>query len=247
MINAKNILKEFKSSFGARYNAYESSIVSDNKSWFFLAKDGSKKYLFVIGSSKPFELSELLEEFEGKTIGTIKIDGSDFIVGKADLSFKNLKLLQKIFSHLKPGFCGLKPSFGTGDRLGIVTPAHISSFSSREIFPYLCQQSVRELNKTGRSWQDVISDSLWGVFEAGYKNPFGADADHVKEIEDLDVAIKNGFTMFTIDPSDFILTGAGSQDKDKISKRYDSIPEKKEIEKFYLGKKITINKKKVNS
>jgi len=243
MINAKNILKEFKSSFGARYNAYESSIVSDNKSWFFLAKDGSKKYLFVIGSSKPFELSELLEEFEGKTIGTIKIDGSDFIVGKADLNFKNLKLLQKIFSHLKPGFCGLKPSFGTGDRLGIVTPAHIQSFNNKEMFPFLCQQSVRELNKTGRSWQDVISDAVWGVFEAGYKNPFGADADHVKEIEDLDVAIKNGFTMFTIDPSDFILTGADSQDKDKISKRYDSIPEKKEIEKFYLGKKITINKK----
>ena len=74
MINAKNILKEFKSSFGARYNAYESSIVSDNKSWFFLAKDRSKKYLFVIGSSKPFDLSELLEEFEGKAIGTIKIE-----------------------------------------------------------------------------------------------------------------------------------------------------------------------------
>lgn len=243
MINEKNIIKEFTLNFGVSYNAYESSIVSDNNRWFFLAKDRSKKYLFAIGSCEPLESSELLEEFEGKTIGTIKIDGSDLIVVRTNLGFKNLKLLQKIFPHLQPGFCGLKPSFGTGDRLGIVTPAHIRSFNSRGIFPYLCQQSVRELNKTERSWQDVISAALWGVFEAGYKNPFGADADHVKEIRDLDIAIKNGFTMFTIDPSDFILTGAGRQDKDKISKKYDSILEKKEIEKFYLGKKITVNKK----
>ncbi len=240
MINAKAVLEEFKSSFGAIYSAYPSSIVTDNKSWFFLAKDDNKKYLFIIQSG---ESSGLSEEFEAKNIGTIKIGGSDFITVKAGLSSKNLKLLQQIFPYLKPSFCGLKPSFGTGDRLGIITPAHISSFGSRKIFPYLGQQSVRELDKTGRTWQEVISDTLWGVFEAGYKNRFGADADHVKKIEDLDAAIKHGFTMFTIDPSDFILTGADSQDKDRISKRYDSIPEKKEIEKLYLGKKITIGKK----
>lgn len=240
MINAKNILKEFTSGFGMQYRSYENSVMNDNKRWFFLAKDRSKKYLFVIESGR---LSGLLKEFEGKAIGTIKIDCSDLIVLRANTGFKNLKLLQNIFPHLQPVFCGLKPSFGTGDRLGIATPAHVSSFKSREIFPYLCQQSVRELNKTKRSWQDVISDAVWGIFEAGYKNPFGADADHVKEIGDLDVAIKNGFTMFTIDPSDFILTGAGSKDRDKICKKYNSIPEKKEIEKFYIGKKITINKK----
>lgn len=238
MINSKNILKEFTSGFGMQYRSYKNSVMNDNKRWFLLAKDRSKKYLFVIVSGRQ---SESLKEFEGKTIGTIKIDCSDLIVLRANTGFKNLKLLQNIFPHLQPVFCGLKPSFGTGDRLGIATPAHISSFKSREIFPYLCQQSVRELIKTGHSWQDVISNTAWGLFETGCKKPFGADADHVKEIGDLNSAIRNGFTMFTIDPSDFILSG--SQDRDKICKKYNSIPEKKEIEKFYLGKKITINKK----
>jgi hypothetical protein len=151
--------------------------------------------------------------------------------------------MQKIFPHLYPSFCGLKPSFGTGDRLGIVTPAHIQSFNNKGIFPFLCQQSVRELNKTERSWQDVLSDAVWGVFEAGYKSPFGADADHVKEIGDLSDAIKNGFTMFTIDPSNFILTGISKEDKNVISEKYNSIVEKEEIERLYLGKKITINRK----
>jgi len=35
MIDAKNILKEFKSGFGTKYCYYESSIMTDNKRWFF--------------------------------------------------------------------------------------------------------------------------------------------------------------------------------------------------------------------
>ncbi len=237
MIDKKNILKEFMSSFGIKYRAYESSIISDDKNWFFLIKDDSKKFLCILSSE------ELLRKFDGETIGVLKIGNSDLLVSKSYLNFQNLKVMQNIFPHLYPSFCGLKSSFGTGDRLGIVTPAHIKSFNNREIFPILCQQSVRELNKTERSWQEVLSDAVWGVFEAGYKNPFGADADHVKEIVNLDDAVKNGFTMFTIDPSDFILTGVSEEDKNRINEKYDAIAEKEEIERLYLGKKITINGK----
>jgi len=52
MINAKNILKEFTSGFGMQYRSYENSVMNDNKRWFFLAKDRSKKYLFVIVSDR---------------------------------------------------------------------------------------------------------------------------------------------------------------------------------------------------
>lgn len=243
VVDKKSIIKEFSSGFGMKYHIYDSSAVTDGENWFFSAKDADKKYLFIIGSRRNPGLLRLFEEFKVRTIGNMEIDSSDLIVGRAGLSYKNIKMLQNIFPHLRPGFCGLKPSFGTGDRLGVDTAAHINSFKKKEIFPYLCQQSVRELNKTERSWQDVMSNTVRGVFEAGYRGPFGADADHVKELADLDAAIKSGFTMFTIDPSDFISTLNKSFDKNKISKEYDSIPEKKEIEKSYLGKKVTINKK----
>jgi hypothetical protein len=237
MINEKNILKEFKLVFGTKYFVYKSSIIFSNKSYFFLVKDNNKKYLFVLSNQ------EILNEFDGEIIGTVKIDNNDLTVKKSYLSFKNLKIIQKILPHLCPTVCGLRTSFGTGDRLGIVTPAHIQAFQNKRFFPFLCQQSVRELFKTERSWQQVIGDVIWGIFESGYTGPFGADADHVKEIADLSNAIENGFTMFTIDPSDYILNGVSKLSRNRISEVYNSIPEREEIEKLYLGKKFIINKK----
>ena len=237
MINEKNILKEFMLVFGSKYLVYESSMIFNDKGYFFVAKDDSKKYLFVLGNL------ELLQEFYGEIVGTLKIDNSDLPVKRSYLNFQNLKIIQKIFPHLCPTVCGLRTSFGTGDRLGIVTPAHIQAFQNKRFFPFLCQQSVRELHKTKHSWQQVINDATWGIFESGYRGPFGADADHVKEIDDLSSAIDNGFTMFTIDPSDYILQGIGKIDRNKINEIYNSIPEREEIEKLYLGKKFAVNKK----
>jgi hypothetical protein len=237
MINEKHILKEFKLVFGNKYFVYKSSIIFSNKSYFFLAKDDNKKYLFVLSNQ------EIWNEFDGEIIGNVKLDNNDLKVKKSYLSFKNLKIIKNIFPHLNPTVCGLRTSFGTGDRLGIVTPAHIQAFQNTRFFPFLCQQSVRELYKTKRSWQQVISDVIWGIFESGYRGPFGADADHVKEIEDLSNAIDYGFTMFTIDPSDYILNGVNKLSRNRISEIYNSLPEREEIEKLYLGKKFIINKK----
>jgi len=237
MINEKDILKVFILEFGNKYLVYKSSIIFTDNGYFFLAKDDNKKYLFVLGSL------ELLQEFDGEIVGTLKIDNSNLLIKKSYLNFQNLKIIQKIFPHLCPTVCGLRTSFGTGDRLGIVTPAHIQAFQSKRFFPFLCQQSVRELYKTKRSWQQVINDATWGIFESGYRGPFGADADHVKKIEDLSNAIDNGFTMFTIDPSDYILNDISKLDRNRISEIYNSITEREEIEKLYLGKKFIINEK----
>ena len=237
MINEKQILKAFILEFGNKYYIYEASIISIDSGYLFLVKDDNKKYLIALGNA------ELLQEFDGEIIGALKNDNSDLLIKKSYINFKNLKIIQKIFPHLCPTVCGLRTSFGTGDRLGVVTPAHINAFQNTGFFPFLCQQSVRELLKRNVSWQKVIEDAVWGVFESGYKGPFGADADHIKEIEDLSNAIDNGFTMFTIDPSDYILEGVSQLGRSRISEIYNSIPEREEIEKLYLGKKFIINKK----
>ncbi len=110
----------------------------------------------------------------------------------------------------------MKKSFGFGDRLGLATPGHIRALGEHDIFPIFAQQSIRELKKTGRKMEEVIDDAMWGVFRAGYKMGYGADIDHVKEEKDIIRAISCGYTMYTIDSSDYLHQGV--KDLPKIIK-----------------------------
>ncbi|GAF85933.1 unnamed protein product, partial [marine sediment metagenome] len=101
-------------------------------------------------------------------------------------------------------------------------------------------QSVREMARTERNWQKVLDDTIWGCFETGYIGPFGADADHVKEIKELKEAADCGYTMFTLDPSDFIRNDIKKLDKQELGQLHNQIPNSKEIEGLYLSKSYKI-------
>ncbi len=234
-MSKKDILHLFNKHYGDRYEAYIPSIKSEKKNYFFLVKDDHSKYLIVIGTH------EICKDFEGDNLGKIKIDKNELIVKRCYLDHPNLNLLRGIFPHLNPSFCGLRASFGTGDRLGIATPAHIQAFAGKDIFPILAQQSVREMSRTERNWQKVLDDAIWGCFEAGYEGLFGADADHVKNIKELKEAADCGFTMFTLDPSDFIRNDIGRLNKQELDQLYNQIPNSKEIKKLYSGKLYKVN------
>src|SRR5665648_495216 len=197
-MNKQDVLRYFSKKYGDRYIAYPFSVKSKEDNYFFMAKDNQNKYLVVIGAYG------VCKGFEAINLKETKINENDLFLKICYLNHYNLESLRKIFPHLNPSFCGLKPSFGTGARLGIATPAHLPAFARKNIFPVLAQQSVREMARTERNWQKVLDDVIWGCFEAGYEGPFGADADHVKNIKELKEAVDCGFTMFTIDPSDFI-------------------------------------------
>jgi len=182
-MNKQDILQLFYKHYGDRYKIYTSSIKSKDNNYFFLVKDNQKKYLAVIGEP------EMVEEFECSTSEEKKIGKEELLAKICYLNHHNLSLLREIFPYLNPSFCGLRTSFGTGDRLGIATPAHLQAFAGKNIFPVLAQQSVREMSRTERNWQKVLDDTIWGCFEAGYEGPFGADADHVKKIKDLKEAV----------------------------------------------------------
>lgn len=105
---------------------------------------------------------------------------------------------------MKPVTLGLEPSFGFGDRIGNATPGHVAAMkeagqSIQAIYP---QQSIREMTRTKRTPQQVMQDALNGASSAGWTGKIGADADHLKTPEDVNVTAEVGFTFFTIDPSD---------------------------------------------
>jgi len=238
-MSKKDILHLFNKYYGDRYEAYISSIKSEKKNYFFLVKDGHSKYLIVIGTHG------ICKDFEGDNLEEFKIDKYELVVKKCYLDHRNLNLLRGIFPWLNPSFCGLQPSFGTGDRLGIATPAHIQAFKDKDIFPVLAQQSVREMARTERNWQKVLDDAIWGCFESGYIGPFGADADHVKDIKELKEAADCGFTIFTLDPSGFIKNDIGRLSKQELEILYNQIPNGKELENTYLNKKYKIGEQEL--
>ena len=97
---------------------------------------------------------------------------------------------------------GLTPSFGFGDRLGLATPGHIAALkqSALDILPIFAQQSVRENARTGRTPQQVMDDAKRAVEAAKWDKPWGADADHLKTVDDLPAFVSAGYTFFTVDP-----------------------------------------------
>ncbi|MBM3712501.1 MAG: hypothetical protein FJW56_03575, partial [Actinobacteria bacterium] len=77
-------------------------------------------------------------------------------------------------------------------------------FMHKGLLPVFAQQSIRELTRTRRNYRDVIDSAAWGIFQEGYSGKWGADADHLKDKNNLLNAIKSGCTMFTIDTSDYL-------------------------------------------
>lgn len=105
---------------------------------------------------------------------------------------------------------GLSPSFGFGDRLGLATPGHIAAVRGTKFAPVFAQQSVRENARTCRSPQQVIDDAKRAVEIAKWEAPWGADADHLKTVEDIPAFVEAGYTFYTVDPGEYVDNAADS-------------------------------------
>jgi hypothetical protein len=125
------------------------------------------------------------------------------LVGPADGA--NAAALRNLVPWLRPRQLGQATSAGTGDRLGIATPGHVAAFRANPgVAPVLAQQSARELERMGRTFADVVDAATYGALASGWRNGYGADADHLKTIADADGGITAGCTLFTADPIDLV-------------------------------------------
>src|SRR3972149_7057330 len=117
---------------------------------------------------------------------------------------------------------GLRPSFGFGERVGGATPGHVEAMrrAGQGIAPIFPQQSIREMTRTRRSPEKVMSDAVGALAAAGWTDDFGADADHLKTPADVDVTAAAGFTFFTIDPSDAVDAHADNYDEQTLRAKF---------------------------
>ncbi len=117
----------------------------------------------------------------------------------------------------------LTPSFGFGDRLGLATPGHIASVKGTKFAPIFAQQSVRENARTGRTPQQVVDDARRAVEAAKWDAPWGADADHLKTVDDLPPFVEAGYTFFTVDPGEHVDNSADTDSVDTLKKKVASV------------------------
>jgi hypothetical protein len=152
-------------------------------------------------------------------------------------------IIRKLFPYTNPRpHKGHKITIGLGDRLGLASPGHIKTIRELDVFPVLAQQSIRELNLTGRTYADVISAAAWAVFQEGYTKGYGADGDHLKTREEVQMSLDIGMTMITLDCSEHIDNAAANQDINELREKYFQFSqEERDTWEQNYAKTITLN------
>ena len=151
--------------------------------------------------------------------------GGGLITRSGPLSHVNAALLRRVLPWTAPvSLRDRRTTFGCGDRLGRATGGHLQALRSFRAAPVLAQQSIRELTLTGRTFQNVVDDVTFLVFQQGYTDGYGADGDHLKTLSDINTAVDAGMTMITLDLSDVMLADAEHWAADRVRDAFAALP-----------------------
>jgi len=165
---------------------YSASLSRSGGTVYFLCRRGLDKLVGAVGEAGI--RGEKLAELEGKPV----------TIGPTDHA--NAAAIRAALPWTGPRRLGLATSAGLGDRLGLATPGHVRAIRGTGLAAVLAQQSIREMTRTARTPEEVMDCATWGVLQEGFRDGFGADADHLQRSEDIDRTAAAGFTFFTIDP-----------------------------------------------
>ena len=197
---------------------YPLSVVGDGGCVFFLGCQGTTRRLGILmnaGAERGFELSTR----------RVTLGGEQLVLGMGEVNHANALALRARLPFTAPVRVGVRKSVGLGDRLGSATPGHIRALRRvRGIVPVLAQQSIREMERSERTPEQVLDEAMWGVFQEGWRNGYGADADHLKTEADIDSCAQAGFVTYTLDPGDYVDNDADSDGLDILLPKAEALP-----------------------
>ena len=226
----------------AALDVYWRSITAAHKALFFLGKKDTDKVLAILYAGK----NPAVGAFSGDDCDTV-VDGQALNLRLCPPTYAHAVALHALLPFTQPRPLGLATSAGCGDRLGLATPGHVwairNALESGEqarlngagqarlngaghsgIAPIFTQQSIREMERTERTPKDVVNDGTWGVFQEGWRNGYGADADHLKSTQDVDVCVEAGFTFYTFDPREHVDNDAHTDGLDRLGIKFAALP-----------------------
>ena len=217
---------------------YSRSIVAKDEVLYFFGRKEKRKLLGLLSFSR-----QKLADFQGEE-SSVSADSGRLFLRLCPLTHTNALALRRNLEFLQPKLIGLRPSVGLGDRLGLATPGHVRAARGKGLAVFFAQQSIREMSRTGRTPQQVLDDAVWGLFQEGWREGYGADADHLKTPEDADACIAAGFTLFTVDPGEYVDNAADSESSSALTSKIDSLPWKdlgigwEDLRRLYMGKRF---------
>lgn len=199
----------------ARYTVSPDSIHELGDAVVMIGRDASARYLLITAPTARM----LPEGFEGEIT-----ELADGVLLRGACNAANAAALRRHFPWTRPvSLRKIRTSIGCGDRLGLASAGHIAAIRKFKASPVLAQQSKRELNMTGRTFQIVVDDAVYLVFESDFRSGWGADGDHLKTIEDIDVALDAGMPMITLDLSDVMNAAAGDWDEAAVNGAFEAM------------------------
>ena len=202
----------------AGMEVYPNSIVATQGTLLFFGRQPFQKILGILATA-----NSPVGGFAGETSG-VAMDGRALSLTMASATAANAATLRKVLPFLVPQPLGLRKSVGCGDRLGLATPGHIRAVRNSTMAPILAQQSIRENARTGRTPQQVMDDAMWGAFEEGWRDGFGADADHLKTTAEIDACAAAEYTFYTIDPGQHVNNSADTASSHELQEKIENLP-----------------------
>jgi hypothetical protein len=193
------------------------SLVATSDGEFALARADGRPPVRLAVLAEPASLADL----EGDCS---EVAGRTLLIGPT--SPRNAAALRTRLPWLNPRLLGLQTSAGMGDRIGLATPGHVRAMRAvqGQIVPIFAQQSIREMNRTDRTPQQVMDDAMWGVFQEGWREGAGADADHLKTTADIDACVACGYSFYTVDPGDHVDSGADTASAAYLRAAVEALP-----------------------
>ena len=230
---------------------YPASIQTRGDSVYMMADTAGGNALAVFGPDMELfegERISLPEKVSGYTntlsAAAAQKSGKEFADCKiCPLTVENSKVIRSLFDYTNPKpHKGHDVTIGLGDRLGLASPGHIRLIRGLDVFPVLAQQSMRELNLTGRTYDDVLAAAVWAVFRENYTDGYGADGDHLKTHDEVKHALDCGCTMITLDCSEHIRNEYAAAQQSAVDVQYATLPGGlvSSFEEIYLKKTFPI-------
>lgn len=241
-------LAELQAAIGPAF--VPTSFVVQDEAAFWYEAVGSAGWLAIL--ARPEYL--VLSHFQGES----QEFRNGYRITHCPTNWANSQTLRTALPLLQPTPLGLTPSAGFGDRLGLATPGHaralqrvLAESPGKTILPLFAQQSIREMERTRRTPEDVLNDATWGVFRAGWRGKVGADADHLKSSADIDACAAAGYSFYTIDPGAFVDSAAEEAPSDIIQQKVEALPwqllesSPADLTRRYAGRMIDLETQKI--